>query len=93
MGPSEDASVSLWREKKAIKNGEGERPRRESEWDGGRRVGRIGEEGNLIWYCVREKDGSPEGQQKECKQTTSGNRRLEELPECTRDLGGESIPV
>jgi hypothetical protein len=33
-------------------------------------------EGNLIWYWVREK----EGQQKECKQATSGNRRLGDPP-------------
>jgi hypothetical protein len=38
----------------------------------GRGVG----EGNLIWYWVREKHWGPEIQQKECKQATSGNRRL-----------------
>jgi hypothetical protein len=52
-----------------------------------------GGEGNLIWYWVREKDRSPEGQQKEWKQATSGNRRLGVggAPECTRDLGGEGL--
>jgi hypothetical protein len=44
---------------------------RESGW-----VGECEEEGNLIWYWVREKEPSPEGQQKEWKQATSGNRRL-----------------
>jgi hypothetical protein len=38
-------------------------------------------EGNLIWYPVREKGGSSEGQQKECKQATSGNRRLRGFPQ------------
>jgi hypothetical protein len=55
---------------------------RESGWGGG----------NLIWYWVREKDWSPEGLQKECKQATSGNRRLGGLPEFTRDRGGERLP-
>jgi hypothetical protein len=47
--PSEDASVPLGREKKAITGGgkKGE-PERERRWGGG--------EGNLIWYWVREKD-------------------------------------
>jgi hypothetical protein len=31
----------------------------------------------------------PQGQQKEWKQATSGNIRLGDPPECTRDLGGE----
>jgi hypothetical protein len=34
----------------------------------------------------------PEGKQKEWKQATSGNRRLGEPTECTRDLGGERLP-
>ena len=42
--PSENTSVPLGREKKAITNGEG------GTWEG------IGGEGNLIWYWVREKD-------------------------------------
>jgi hypothetical protein len=46
----------------------------------------------MIRYWVREKDRSPEGQQKECKQATSGIRRLVEPPECTRALEGESLP-
>ena len=33
-------------------------------------------EGNMVWYWVREKEWSPEGQQKEWKQATPGNRRL-----------------
>jgi hypothetical protein len=36
-----------------------EGPGRESRW------GLVGGEGNLIWYWVREKDWSPEGQKKE----------------------------
>jgi hypothetical protein len=35
-----------------------------------------GRKGNLIWYWVRKKDRSSEGQQKEWKQATSGNGRL-----------------
>jgi hypothetical protein len=35
-------------------------------------------EGNLTSDWVREKGWSPEGQQKECKQATSVNRRLGE---------------
>ena len=49
--PSEDASVPLGREKKAITSGEGGRDQR------GKVNGRaVEEEGNLIWYWVREKD-------------------------------------
>jgi hypothetical protein len=71
------------REKKSITSREGGRDLgKESRW------GEEGEEGNLIWYWVREKDWSPEGRQKECKQATSGNR-LWDPQECTRDLGGE----
>jgi hypothetical protein len=48
--------------------------------------------GNLIWYWEREKDWSPECQQKEWKQATSGNRRLRgDLPKCTRDLAGKRL--
>jgi hypothetical protein len=55
--PSQNTSVLLGREKKAIKSGEGGR-------EGGRERGRnlggkmegVGGEGNLIWYWVREKD-------------------------------------
>jgi hypothetical protein len=50
-GPSEDASVSLGREKKTITSGEGERDLR-GKVDWGEGWG----EGNLIWYWVREKD-------------------------------------
>jgi hypothetical protein len=52
--PSEDALVPLEREKKAITSGEGGRTW-EGKWMG---VGvRGGEgEGNLICYCLREKD-------------------------------------
>jgi hypothetical protein len=32
--------------------------------------------GGRIWHWVGEKHWSPEGQQKECKQANSGNRRL-----------------
>ena len=74
MCPSEDTSVPLRREKKAITSWEERR-------DLGRKVGGGGEwkgEGNLIWYWVREKVWSPEGQQKEWNQATSGNRRLGE---------------
>jgi hypothetical protein len=49
------------REKKGITSGEGGR-------ELGGKVDRVGGEGggerNLIWYWVREKDWSPEGQQK-----------------------------
>jgi hypothetical protein len=46
--PSEDASVALGREKKAITSGEGGREsRRRLLW---------GERGNRIWYWVREKE-------------------------------------
>ena len=44
-------------------------------------VGRVGGEGNLIWYWVREKDWSSEVQQKECKQETSGYRRFAGNPQ------------
>jgi hypothetical protein len=51
--PSEDASVLLGKEQKAITSGEGGR-------DLGEKVGWVGGwgvsgEGNLIWYWVREK--------------------------------------
>jgi hypothetical protein len=48
--PSEDASIPLGREKKAITRGKGGRDLGEKV-DGWRR-----EEGNLIWYWVREND-------------------------------------
>jgi hypothetical protein len=71
--PSEDSSVPLGREKKAITNfgggGPGRESQQEEEWE---------KEGNLIWYWVREKDWSSAGQQKEWKQATSGNKRLGE---------------
>jgi hypothetical protein len=52
-GPSENPSVPLEREKKAITSGEGrEEPGRESGLDVAGWVG----EGNLIWYWVSEKD-------------------------------------
>jgi hypothetical protein len=46
-------------------------------WEG-KWTGRIlgGEEGNLIWYWVREKNRSPEDQQKNWKKAASGYRRL-----------------
>jgi hypothetical protein len=47
--PSEDASVPLRREKKAITSGEGGR-------DLGWKVDWRGAKGNLIWYWVRKKD-------------------------------------
>jgi hypothetical protein len=51
--PSEDASIPLGREKKAITIGEVGR-------NLGEKVDRVGggwgREGNLIWYWVREKD-------------------------------------
>jgi hypothetical protein len=37
------------------------------------------------------KSGIAEGQQKEYKQPTSGNRRVGDSPECTRDLGCERL--
>jgi hypothetical protein len=50
--PSEDVSVLLGREKKAITSGKGG-------WDLGGKADRVegqwGIEGNLIWYWVREK--------------------------------------
>ena len=48
---------------------------REIGWGGG-----VGGEGNMIWYWVRERDWSPEGQQKECKQETIGNRKSGDPP-------------
>jgi hypothetical protein len=93
---SEDASIPLGREKKAITSGEG--PGRESgwsweeEWEGGGKVCVGGGGGNLTWYWVREEVWSPEGQQKECKQETSRNRRLGGPPECTRELRDERLP-
>ena len=57
----------------------------------GRRIVVGGVWGELIWYWMREKDLSCEGQQKEWKQATSGNRRLGDPPECTRVLGGETL--
>ena len=50
--PSEDASVPLGKEKKAITNGEGGR---DLGWKVDREVGAVGGEGNLSWYWVREK--------------------------------------
>jgi hypothetical protein len=50
--PSDDASVPLGREKKAITSGEGWREGLGKECGGGRG----GVEENLIWYLVREKD-------------------------------------
>jgi hypothetical protein len=53
--PSEDTSVLLGKEKKAISSGEGGR-------NLGEKVDRVGGQwgeevgGNLIWYWVREKD-------------------------------------
>ena len=62
-GPSEDVSDPLGREKKAITNGEVGRDLG-GNVDGG--VGGSSEcgEENLIWYWVREREGSLEGQQK-----------------------------
>jgi hypothetical protein len=57
--------------------GRREGPERESEWGSGEELGG-GED--LIWYWVREKYSSSEGQQKEYKQATSVNRRLGDLP-------------
>jgi hypothetical protein len=54
--------------------------------------GSEGKRGNKIryWVVVVKQNGSPEGQQKEWKQATSGGSRgLENPLECTRDLGGE----
>ena len=51
--PSEDASVPLGREKKAITSGEGGRDLG-GKVDRGR--GYMRGKGNLIWYWVREKD-------------------------------------
>ena len=83
-GPSEDASISLGREKKTIT---GVRGREKPGWKGGQ----SGEEGNMIRYGVGEQERSPEGQQKESKLATSGGRRWGDSPECTRDLGGERL--
>jgi hypothetical protein len=52
-------------------------------------AGERGVEGSLIWYWVREKDWSPDGQQKEWKQATLGV--WGDLPECARDIGVESL--
>jgi hypothetical protein len=65
--PSEDASVPLEREKKAITSGEGGRDL------GGKWVGwEVEERGNLIWYWVRK----TEGQQKKME---IGNHRKWEV--------------
>jgi hypothetical protein len=53
-GPSEDASVPLGREKKAITRGEGGRDQR-GKVDSGEGW-REEVKGDLIWYWVREKD-------------------------------------
>jgi hypothetical protein len=51
--PSEDTSVPLGREKKAITSGEGGRDLGGE----GDRVGAVCRgKRNLVWYCVREKD-------------------------------------
>jgi hypothetical protein len=69
--PSEDSLGPLGRKKKTITSGEGGKDL------GGKMDAGLGwGEGNLIWYWVREKDRSPEGQQKEWKQAISGGRRL-----------------
>jgi hypothetical protein len=68
--PSEDSSVSLGRRMQSQVGREG--PGRGSRWGGDWGGG----EGNLIWYCVRENDWSPEVQQKEWKQPSSVVRRL-----------------
>jgi hypothetical protein len=84
--PSEDASIPLGREKKAITSGEGGR-------DLGGKVNRVvleelGEEENLIWYWVRGKTEALKASRK------NGNRQPQkiggwgDLPECTRDLEG-----
>jgi hypothetical protein len=53
--PSKNASVSLGREKKEITSGE-----RRKDLGLGRKVDKgregVGQEGNLIWYWVREKE-------------------------------------
>ena len=50
-------------------------------------------ERNLDWYWEKEMDCIPEGQQKEWKQATSGNRSLGggDTPECTRDQEGKVL--
>ena len=53
--------------------------------------GVVGVEENLIQYWVMKKNRSPEGQKKECKKTTLGNRKLGGPPECTRDLRGKRL--
>jgi hypothetical protein len=73
--PSEDTSVPLGREKKAITSGEGGRGLRGKvdrggEWWGG------GGKPDLV--LGEGKGLKPEGQQKEWKQATSGGRRLGE---------------
>jgi hypothetical protein len=68
---SEDASIPLGKEKKTTQVGR-EGGIWEGKWTGWEAWGGM----DLIWYCVRERDWSPEVLQKECKQATSGSRRL-----------------
>jgi hypothetical protein len=73
-----------WRRNQSLDGREGRAW--EGKWTWG---GRWHLEGNTVWYWVREKDLSPEGQQKEWNQASSGCRRMVVPPECTRDLGGK----
>jgi hypothetical protein len=62
---------------------------REGQGRGGQAGGM--EERNLIWYQVREKDLSPEGQQKEWKQATLGVRKLRGPSRMHQRPGGERL--
>ena len=87
---AQQAEVSKWGRLSAT----WEREESNHKWGGreklGRESGRRG--GNLMWFWVREKDWSPEGLQKECKQATSENRSLGNSAECTIEMGGERLP-
>jgi hypothetical protein len=71
--PSEDSSVPLEREKKAITSGEGGR-------DLGGIVDGRSNRGRRKPDLVLGEGKIPEGQQKECKQATPGNKRLAGFP-------------
>jgi hypothetical protein len=72
-GPSEDASIPLGREKKAIMGGRGER-----DLDGRGEGKEKGEYDQVLGG--QEQERSPEGQQKEWKYATSRGGRWEEGP-------------
>lgn len=82
MGPSEETSVPLGREKKATTRREGRR--------------KLGEKGNggegiIICYWLGGKDWSPECHHKKEKQETPRRKEVKKPQKCTRHLGGERL--